>query len=607
MKLSRPVSVVVTLLLLLVSIAVAETPDEPLITADDRSHWAFQPVVRPELPQVTAVEWCRNPADRFVLAQLEERGLRPMPEADRRTLLRRVTYDLTGLPPTPGEITAFLNDAVPGAYERVVDRLLASPHYGERWGQHWLDLARFAESDGFEHDKVRPNAWRYRDWVIRALNADIPYDVFVQLQIAGDELRPANRDAAIATGFLLCGPDMPDINLQQERRHSFLNDMTSTVGSVFLGLQFQCAACHDHKYDPISQFDFYRLRAYFDPADIFSEKPIPTPEEQAALNAFRQNRAQREQTIQSELDRLQSDASSETNERIQSLEQQLDELKKEKEPRVTYGRVVSASNTAIEPSRLWIRGDFRRPGPELVPATLRVLETTGRSDAVGQTRSDLAAWLVSADHPLTSRVMVNRIWQHHFGRGIVASSSDFGVMGDWPTHPALLDWLAAEFVEQGWSLKAMHRLLVTSSTYRTMSSPELTGAVIWEQLVEQDPDNELLGRMRLRRLEGEAIRDAMLSAAGMLNSTEEGPGISPPLPQEVTSTLLKNQWPVTDNQSDHHRRSVYLFVRRNLPYPLFAAFDRPDTNRSCPRRNETTIAPQALHLLNSEAVYECAK
>jgi len=616
---------VVILLLLLAGIAVAELPGEDPITTDDREHWSFQPLQRPAVPDVNDAGWCRTPVDRFILSELEERGLQPMPPADRQALLRRVTYDLTGLPPTPEELQSFLADDQPGAYQRIVDQLLASPAYGERWGQHWLDLARFAETDGFEHDHVRPNAWRYRDWVIEALNDDLPYDEFVRLQLAGDEVRPDDPNAAIATGFLLCGPDMPDINLLAERRHNFLNDMTGTVGAVLLGLQIGCAACHDHKYDPISQADFYRLRAFFDPAEIFGEREIPTAEEQAAIDTFEAERARRWKELEAQISTLKREQTNAARDKRVALEKEVKQLKQADPPAPTMGRVVRNPRKAADPSHLWIRGDFRRPGPELQPAFLRVVAYETRPDATTSrhptpesrspnTRTALADWLVSDSHPLTSRVIANRLWHYHFGRGIVGTTSDLGIMGDWPTHPELLDWLACELVEQDWSLKAMHRLLVTSSVYRTASRPQPVIPAkagiqqpTWEQLLAEDPHNELLGRMRRQRLDGEAIRDGMVAAAGLLNRQATGPGIRPPLSKEVTSTLLKNQWPVTKDTSQYDRRSVYLFVRRNLPFPLLSVFDRPDTNQSCPERNQTTIAPQALHLLNSDFSLGCAE
>lgn len=526
----------------------AATVQESPLTDADRDHWAFKPLVRPASPEVENAAWAANPIDRFLAARHEQAGLKPMPEADRATLLRRATFDLTGLPPTPEALDAFLVDRSPEAWQQVLDRLLASPAYGEHWAQAWLDLARFAESDGFEFDKVRPEAWRYRDWVIDALNADMPYDEFVRLQIAGDELRPGDAAAAAATGFLLAGPDMPDLNLQEERRHNVLNEMTAAVGSVFLGLQVGCAQCHDHKYDPISQADFYRLRAVFEGAELF--KPH------------------------------------------------------------AFGRVMHEAEA--KPAHLMVRGDFRRPGPELQPAYPRIANPW--NDAVPPPspgaasscrRTALASWLSRPDHPLALRVAANRLWQQHFGQGLVSTASDFGVMGAWPAVPELLDWLATELPAQGWSLKRMHKLIMTSAVYRQASrpsSPENAETIgeNWRRAKAADAENELWARMPRRRLTGEAIRDAMLAASDSLSPRRGGPGVMPPLPEELVATLLPGQWETSPDEEDHRRRSIYLVARRNLRYPLFEAFDRPDALQSCPRRQLSTTAPQSLVLLNSE-------
>ncbi|MSR58747.1 MAG: DUF1553 domain-containing protein [Planctomycetaceae bacterium] len=611
-------------------------PLEIPLTASDRQHWAFQPIRRPAVPSVSNVDWCRTPIDRFILAQLETAGLSPLSEAERPVLLRRVTFDLTGLPPTPDELEAFLHDDSPAAYDRVVNRLLASAAYGERWAQHWLDLARFAETDGFEHDLVRPNAWRYRDWVIDALNKDVPFDEFLRLQLAGDELHPDDESAVIATGFLLCGPDMPDINLPEERRSIFLNDLTGTIGSALLGLQVGCAQCHDHKYDPLSQFDFYRLRAFFDPVEIFKDHPLPQPappppspaerelidrlvaaegELRALDDLLRQRLKVENPDLQPTRDDLLKALTDEEKPRHTQLSQTIATLKKSVPTReIPLGRVVRESAANVKPSRLLIRGDFRREGPEVAPAYVRVADlktsplappsegktTTGR-------RTQLADWLLDSENPLTTRVIVNRLWQHHFGRGLVETGSDFGKMGSDPTHPELLDWLATELPRQGWSLNALHRLIVTSAVYRQSSRPRLTDQSPaqtardnWHRALQLDPDNRLLGHSPRQRLDGETIRDALLATGGRLMARRGGPGVRPPLPAELVATLLKDQWQVSPDETDHNRRSIYLFVRRNLRFPLFEAFDRPDTSASCARRNRSTIAPQALILLNSE-------
>jgi REP element-mobilizing transposase RayT len=645
-------------------VAAAPEIQESPITDADREHWSFRPLVRPEVPGVKDAGWCRNPIDRFVLAKLEAAGLRPSGPADKVTLIRRVTFDLTGLPPTPDDVDEFVRDESPDANDKLLDRLLASPAYGERWAQHWLDLARFAETDGFEHDFERPNAWRYRDWVIDALNRDVPLDEFVRMQIAGDEFAPGDAAAAIATGFLLCGPDMPDINDQDERRHSFLNDMAGTVGSALLGLQVGCAACHDHKFDPISQADFYRLRAFFEPAEIFKDHPIelaapggakPQADRIARVrkleaeideveNAVRQRLRAENPDFQPKPSDIVKAFSDDEKTRHGDATAALAKLKNDSRlPPIPLARVMFEGSAKVKPSRLMIRGDFRRPGPEVSPAYPRIANAVGvavnkpepAAPSTGR-RTQFANWVTRPDNPLFARVLVNRIWQFHFGHGVSRTPSDFGLMGDEPSHPELLDWLACELSQsrvesresrentttQPWSLKRMHKLMLTSATYRQASSAEhgvrsaesekaTTQSVIPPSALptphSPDPDNRLLSHLNRQRLDGESIRDAMLFAGDRLSDRRGGPGVRPPLPEKLVATLLKKQWEVSSDEEDHRRRSVYLFVRRNLRFPLFEAFDRPDTNASCPRRNRSTIAPQALILLNSEFSHAAAK
>ena len=557
MKLSVPTNRL-TFALLLASAAsftplraeeATEKLEETPITDDDRQHWSFQPLQRPKLPTAGRAAWPNNAIDRFVLARLIAKEIEPQPPADRVTLIRRVTIDLTGLPPSPADVDAFLADESPGAYEKLVDRLLALPAYGEHLAQGWLDLARWAETDGFEHDKVRPGTWKYRDWVIDALNRDLPYDDFLALQLAGDELRPDDAWAQAATGFCLAGPDMPDINLQEERRHTVLNDIASTVGSVFLGLQFGCASCHDHKFDPISQGDFYRLRAVFEPAVDFS------------------------------------------------------------------GHVFREGKPKNDPSYFYLRGDFRRKGPAVQPDFPRVvnpwdakIERPDKGASSTRRRAQLASWLTRGDHPLTSRVIVNRLWQQHFGRGISQTPSDFGIIGDEPIHKGLLDWLAVELVQSGWSTKHIHRLIVTSATYQQASRPSSPNDPRWRSAVDTDTMNRLWSRYPRRRLTGETLRDMMLAVSGSLNFRQHGESVRPPLPKEVVQTLLRpDHWKVSKDEADHYRRSVYVFARRNLRYPIFEAFDRPAATASCARRNSSTIAPQSLVLLNSVFSFESAR
>ncbi len=524
-------------------------PEQP-ITAKDREHWSFRPRANPTAPVVANHRLARTSIDRFILAKLEPMGLTLQPEADRATLLRRLFFDLTGLPPTLDQLAQFESNRSPDAYERLVDQLLASPEYGRRWAQHWLELARFAETDGYEHDKVRRDAWRYRDWVIDAFNRNTPIDQFIAQQIAGDRMNPGDEQARWATGFCTAGPDMPDINSLDERRHHFLNEMTATVGSAILGLQFGCAQCHDHKFDPISQFDFYRLRAFFDSAVTLTQ-----------------------------------------NQSVAFL----------------------SRSDSKSPSRYMIRGDWRRPGPEVEPHVPRVVHNSPRGlpAAAAGNRLALARWLVRPENPLTARVFVNRVWQHHFGEGLSNTPSDFGSMGDEPIYVELLDHLASRFVDAGWNLKRLHRWIVTSSVYRQTSLADSTTnqqpAPTWLAALKKDRENLFLSRFPRRRLDGESIRDAMLSIAGQLNSVGGGPGVRPPLPKELVGSLLKNHWNVDRDPADHVRRSIYVFARRNLRYPIFEAFDRPDPNASCPRRNRSTTAPQSLMLLNGELTASLAQ
>jgi hypothetical protein len=613
-------------------------PPERPITADERDHWAYKPLSNVEPPDVADPRFAAHPVDRFIKAALDQATVEPLPRAGKPALARRVWFDLTGLPPTPAQLAEYLGDASPDAYEKLVDRLLASPAYGERWAQHWLDLARFAETDGFEHDFERPNAWRYRDWVIDALNRDLPFDEFARLQIAGDLLRPDDREAAIATGFLLCGPDMPDLNLQDERRHVVLNEMTATVGAVFLAMQFGCAQCHDHKFDPIRQHDFYRLRAFFESADIFRDHPIPTAEELAAREAAEARRPPEERKRderRGQLEELGRKHFREKNpDEIPSLKQALAELSAEERkehaalvrelagtrllPKVSHGRIVREGSP--REARFYLRGDFRQPADVVECGFPRVLgpreAASSAGTAIDRPRIALAEWLVRPDNPLTARVIVNRLWQWHFGAALSANASDFGTMGAAPTHAELLDWLARRFVADGWSMKKMHRLLMTSETYKLAAAPfdagwsaDQTSAAqaIYERSAARDPDNALHWRRRRQRLDGEAIRDAMLAAGGQLSARRGGPGIRPRLPAEITETLLKDQWKVSGDDEDHRRRSIYLFVRRNLRYPMFDVFDRPDTMASCALRHESTTATQSLTQLNSDFSLDCAR
>jgi hypothetical protein len=637
--------------------AAGVAADDKPISDEDRRHWAFVRPKRPEVPTVHDSGRVAGPIDAFLTHRLESEGLRFSPEADRATLLRRLSFDLVGLPPTPAELDVFVADRSPCAYETQVDRLLASPQYGERWAQHWLDLARHADTDGFEFDDVRPDAWRYRDWVVHALNDDLPYDRFLALQMAGDELAPDDPDAAIPTGFHRAYPDMVDLNDQALRRQNALDDITETTGLVFLGLTIGCARCHDHKSDPIRQVDFYGLQAFFTPARFRDDFPLASAAERADhaanLDAWKSERATLRATIvrleaparerlapgpppgvndrtAAAFARSESERSAEDNDLIfeaqgkdtrvsaQSIAAALepdqacaladarDALERLKAPHLLpKARVLDEAGPEAPATFLRKRGDFYSPGPEIAPAFPAVLSSepaniVTTSHSTGR-RTALAAWLTRADHPLTARVIVNRLWQHHFGNGLVTTPSDFGRMGEAPSHPELLDWLATELVARGWSLKAMHRLMVTSAAYRQSSRHNEAAAAV-------DPGNALLWRQSRRRLDGEAIRDAVLAVSGRLNRRMGGPGVFPELPPELSKLSSRGAaWPVSADPVDRDRRSLYVFVRRNLRYPFFEAFDRPDPNASCPRRPVTTIAPQALSLLNGRLSAQAAR
>jgi len=597
------------------------------VTDADRNHWAFRPLSK---------SGATLSIDALLAAKLRAAGVEPAPPAGREALIRRATLDLTGLPPTPQEVDAFVNDGSPDAWEKVVDRLLASPRYGERWGRHWLDLARYAETDGFEHDAVRPHSWRYRDYVIRAFNADKPYDRFVREQVAGDELWPDDPEALIATGFNLLGPDMVDSSDQMQRRQLTLSDMTDTTALVFLGLTMGCARCHDHKFEPLAQKDYYRLQAFFTPAAFRRETPVPTPAEKVACEAelkvyqtipqvrelMALEAAAREKVRQRKLAKVTPEARMAVLTPPDQRDTEQANLALETEPLLEVSdKEVSDAMTPDErarrkalqddakklpkpaplphamtlgpgkPTKTFIlnRGEYTQPGDEVAPGFPLVL---GGASAPAN-RAALADWL--ATHPLTARVMANRIWQHHFGRGIVSTPSEFGPHGQPPSNPELLDALAAEFVASGWSLKAMHRLLMRSAAYQRSVGP----------VSPRDPDNQLFGRMNRRRLEGEVIRDSLLAVSGRLNLEMGGPGVFPPIPSDI----LKGSkgWTVSADPKEHVRRSVYIFSRRNLRFPFLEVFDAPDSNLSCPERGRSTTAPQSLTLLNAAEVMSAAQ
>lgn len=605
-----------------------------VISEKEKQHWAFQPLKAPPVPNDS-----KNPIDAFLLERLEEKGLSFAPKATREQLIRRVYFDLVGLPPSPAEIDTFLRDTSPTAFNTLVERLLASKHYGERWARHWLDLARYAETDGFEHDAVRPHSWRYRDYVIDSFNSDKPYDQFILEQIAGDELFPDNPSALVATGFNLLGPDMVDSSDQLQRRHNSLNDMTDTVGLAFLGMTIGCARCHDHKQEPISQKDYYSLQAFFNSAKFERERPIPTPSQLSEYNAGMKKLAEHPKTLElaemektirakifeekvarlspeaqmahrtpvEERNAQQANLVLETSDKVALTEKDLEknfaepdrenwkrlsaEVKKLPRP-APLPKAMALAKGPAAPAHVLFRGDYNQPGDRVEAGFPEVLAATKPDSS----RVALAKWLASKENPLTARVMVNRIWKHHFGRGLVATPSDFGLRGAVPTHPELLDWLAVEFISSGWSIKQMHRLILGSRAYQ-QSTRSLTALA--------DPDNRLFGRMNRIRLEGEVIRDALLEIGGNLNKKMGGPGVMPPIPKELFAGATG--WNASNKPEEYNRRSIYIFARRNLRFPFLEVFDAPDNNLSCAARECSTTAPQALTLLNAEEVIHAAK
>ena len=696
--------------------------------------WPFEKPVKQAPPPVRNGEWVRNEIDAFILAELEERGIAPAQPASPSALARRVYFDLVGVPPTPQEMEAFLAGSSPGAYEKLIERLLADSRYGERWGRHWLDLARYGETSGLEGDGMIGNAWRYRDWVIAAFNSNMPYDRFVIQQIAGGDEHSKTRNnyqpdpqGLIPTGFLRVAPWDRSNLVAAEVRQNYLSEVSSTTASVFLGLTMGCARCHDHKYDPIPQRDFYRFQAFFQAVQAGPpveapyrdealaktaeqktkeyEERIKNGEEQKALAALedellkkliaaRKERSQgkdykvedlrlelrlKKQRIFTDTEkRTHADLLADANrtgdaeekasldayeaeligkltaaytsgsvdpavrfealdrgdvraeaqakysgESIFSLEEKnrhaelssaLDILRR----RLNRWRpsVLAVTNVAgpptgpeIAPTRILFRGDYLQPR-EAVEAGFPTCMTGREEPAKLETdryrqfptrgrRMTLAKWIASPDNPLTARVMVNRIWQHHFGHGIVRTPSDFGRNGERPSHPELLDWLAVRFVESGWDIKAVHKLMLLSSTYRQSA----------DNPADPDPDNKLFSRFERRRLEAEAIRDSILTISGRLNPQMGGPSVFPPLPADLADFARYGRtgglmWEPNEREEDARRRSVYIFQRRSLPLPMMAAFDATAFSESCDRRSSTTTPLQALSMMNGDLAHE---
>jgi hypothetical protein len=615
----------------------AKTAGRPAkFTDEDRQWWAFQPVREPKVPEVRDSGWSRTPIDRFVFRKLTAEGLKPSPEAQRRALARRVFFDLWGLPPSADDLDAFLSDAAPEAYEKLIDRLLASPRYGERWARHWLDLVRYAESDGYRIDDYRPHSWRYRDYVIKSFNDDKPYDRFVREQLAGDEIDPDDPEMLVANSFLRHG--IYEYNNRDVRGQwtTILNDVTDVTSDIFLGLGMQCARCHDHKFDPILQKDYYRLQAFFAPMMPRQDLVLATTKQRADYEAKLAKwneltavvRQQIEEIEATYRDKARAEAISKFPEDVQELirkpvpertpyEHQIAELAWRQ---VTHEyvrldtRIKGADKDKLTELRKELaRYDGDKPEPlppaftvtDVGPVAPAVFIPKGRNPAPVQPgylsllddqpavvrpaakapnstgrRAELARWLTRPDNPLTTRVIVNRIWQFHFGRGLVGTSSDFGRLGEKPTHPELLEWLASRFVGEGWSIKKLHRIILNSAVYRQSATAPAS-----EEARMKDPENRWLWRMNTRRLDCEQIRDAILAASGELDFSMGGPSVDVSKP----------------------RRTIYTKVMRNTRDPLLDVFDAPEGFASTAQRDVTTTPTQALLMFNSQQMLERAK
>lgn len=592
-----------------------------------KDHWAFEPIARPESPRSSTSTWGRNPIDDFIREGLEDRGLAPNPPAEPVALLRRLYFDLIGLPPKPEEVDAFLADPSDAAYEQVVDRLLASPRHGEKWARHWLDLVRYADTNSFERDGVKPNAWRYRDYVIRSFNDDKPFDQFTREQLAGDELDEVTTDTLTATAYFRLGlwDDEPADKLQA--RYDELDDIVATTGQVFLGLTVNCARCHDHKLDPIPQADYYRLLAFFheippykpdacqmdiSPPEIaqrhrevadqlarLKEKMAPLEQEGIAKMPAEDQRKsegpERERLLRQKLkDHLTPDAWN----LYSSLKQELKVLEKTPLPPRETVLGIGPCLDQPPPTHVLLRGNPHVNGPVVEPAFLAALgggtPAVTRARASSGRRRALADWITAPGNPLAARVWVNRLWQHHFGRGIVRSSNNFGSLGNPPTHPELLDWLASRLIDEGWRTKPLHKAIVMSETYRMSSAAN-------DRALAVDPENDQFWRFDMRRLSAEEIRDALLAFTGTLNLKMYGPGVFPKLSPEVltSQSMPGNGWGDSPPE-EQARRSIYIHQKRSLVVPILAEFDICDSDTSCSNRFSTTQPTQALGMLHGD-------
>ena len=626
---------------------------------DEADLWAFRPIQKVQLPTVGVdPSKVRTSVDNFISAKLAEQGIEPAPGAEKVTLIRRVTLDLTGLPPTPQEVDSFVNDDSPNAYKALVERLLDSPRYGERWGRHWLDVTRYADTAGYSNDFERPNAWRYRDYVIRSFNDDKPYDQFVLEQVAGDELFPDNPDAIIATGFLRSGPwEHTGMAVAAVSRQLFLDDVTHHVGQSFLGLTLGCARCHDHKFDPIPTKDYYRLQAVF-ARTAFARRPLDflTQESTTGFDVGRQPFEARIATLQRRMHDLHEAArvrlaeakgeEAAANAASSILQRYMDkeeaELLKLLRKRVTMHKLsilrfeplamavsnglvpewetVAARNSYMKPTEyldakthVLVGGDIQAPAQEVTPGVLEAVEryadfpSPAIPDELAGRRSALAKWIVNPRNPLTARVMVNRIWQYHFGRGLAANPNNFGKMGKKPSHPELLDWLAGFFVDQAWSVKAVHRVILLSSAYQRASAHPRQAEVS-----AKDPENIYLAHFSPRRLEAEELRDSMISVAGELSDMSGGPGTYPQINSDVALQprhamgTVRPIYEAEPTRRRRNRRSVYSFQQRSLIDPLVEVFNGANPDLTCERREASTVPTQAFALLNSEQSREMA-
>lgn len=579
-----------------------------------KQFWAFQPMKASPLPEVKGKSWVQSPIDAFILAALEAKNLQPAPPADKRTLLRRVTFDLTGLPPTPEEINAFLADDSPNAWEKVIDRLLMSPAYGERWARHWLDVARYADSNGLDENTAFANAWRYRDYVVRSLNQDKPYDQFVREQLAGDLLthepgltHEEQSDRLIATGFLVLGPKLLAEPDKTKMVMDIVDEQIDVTSKAFLGLTFSCSRCHDHKFDPLPTRDYYGWAGIFKSTKTMAslatvaralERPLkPDPETQKRLDQHQEKLQQAEAAVNlvrfSPTSALAASTPAAIGLQQRWLRQRQKELEQIKQNAPPVPMALAVEDEAHPaPVRVHIRGNHLTLGEEAPRIHPRILagEQQVPVPANRSGRLELAQWLTRPDHPLTARVMVNRVWLHHFGQGIVRSPDNFGQLGERPTHPELLDWLALDFVQNGWSLKKLHKTILMSNTYRMSTAYNANAALV-------DPDNRLLWRMNRRRLEAEAIRDAMLAVSGKLDRAMGG---------SFLATANFNYVGEKDPNYNILRRSLYLPVVRSSVFDFFQVFDFVEPSVPNGKRNSTVVAPQALYLMNNEFVRQQA-